>query len=123
MLSLSNCIWANQDRNAQKQPVISGFVSDALSRKPVGGVTISVTSVKDKIEKTIITDAAGKFILPKLPAGEVTIILEKKGYKTYRKDKIVLKEGMQVKLNFDISNDMAPEENSLFHPLLRLMES
>lgn len=102
--------------------MLTGSVSDALSRKPVKGVTISVTSSKDRIEKLVTTDASGKFVFPKLPAGEVTIVLEKKGYKTYRREKVILKEGMQVKLNFDISNDVETEDNNLFHPLLRMME-
>ena len=54
-----------------------------------------------------------------LPAGEVTIQLEKKGYKTYRREKVILKEGMQIKLNFDISNLKEEEDNDLFHPLLQ----
>jgi len=51
----------------------------------------------------------------------VTLVLEKKGYKTYRKEKLVLKEGMQVKLQLDISNEQ--EEHNLFQPLLRMIES
>ena len=120
LLSLSNCVMANQDGSGD--PVLTGSVSDAASKKPVKGVTIYVTSSKDCIEKLVTTDASGKFIFPKLPAGEVTIILEKKGYKTYRREKVILKEGMQVKLNFDISNDIQSEDNNLFHPLLRMMQ-
>lgn len=108
--------------NGEKNPIIQGSVSDALSKKPVKGVTISFTSTKDKVEKLFITDDNGNFIVPQLPAGEVTIILEKKGYKTFRREKLVLKEGMQVKLNFDISNEETPDDNKVFHPLLRMME-
>lgn len=120
MLPLSNCVLANQDGDGTKDPVLYGSVSDAFSKKPVKGVTISITSSKDRIGKFFTTDAYGKFIIPKLPAGEVTIILEKKGYKTYRREKVILKEGMEIKLNFDIKEY---EENNLFHPLLRMMES
>lgn len=131
ILPFSNCVMANQDGDGSggdgtknPSPVLSGSVSDAFSKKPIMGVTISVTSSKDRIEKLVTTDASGKFIIPKLPAGEVTIILEKKGYKTYRREKIVVKEGMQVKMNFDISNDQEAEHNNnLFHPLLRMIES
>ena len=122
MVSLSNCVFANQDGDGTKDPAISGSVSDALSKKPVKGVTVYVTA-KDGT-KLITTDASGKFTVPKLPPGEVTIQLEKKGYKTYRREKVVLKEGMQIKLNFDISNLKEEEDNSdLFHPLLRMIES
>jgi len=93
-----------------------------FSKKPVKGVTVYVTA-KDGT-KLITTDASGKFIIPKLPPGEVTIQLEKKGYKTYRREKVMLKEGMQIKLNFDMSNIKEDEDNNdLFHPLLRMIES
>jgi phosphatidate phosphatase APP1 len=122
MVSLSNCVFASQDGDGTKDPAISGSVSDAFSKKPVKGVTVYVTA-KDGT-KLITTDASGKFIIPRLPPGEVTIQLEKKGYKTYRREKVVLKEGMQIKLNFDISNLKEEEDNNdLFHPLLRMIES
>ncbi|HUQ65300.1 MAG TPA: carboxypeptidase-like regulatory domain-containing protein [Flavitalea sp.] len=125
ILPLSNCVFASQDGNGTKdpkEPVISGSVSDAFSKKPVKGVTVYVTA-KDGT-KLITTDASGKFIIPKLPPGEVTIQLEKKGYKTYRREKVILKEGIQIKLNFDISNLKEEEDNNdLFHPLLRMIES
>jgi hypothetical protein len=122
LLPLSNCVLASQDGDGTKDPAISGSVSDASSRKPVKGVTVSVTA-KDGV-KYITTDDKGQFILPKLPAGEVTITVEKKGYRTYRREKVILKEGTQMKFNFDISNlKDEKEDNDLFHPLLRMIES
>jgi hypothetical protein len=122
LLPLSNCVLANQDGDGNNEPpTLSGSVSDASSKKPVKGVIVSVTA-KDGT-KLITTDASGKFIIPKLPAGEVTIQLEKKGYKTYRREKVIVKEGMQIKLNFDLSNLKENEDADLFHPLLRMIES
>ena len=121
LLPLSNCVFANQDGDGTKESALTGSVSDASSKKPVKGVTVYVTA-KDGT-KLIKTDASGKFIVPKLPAGEVTIQLEKKGYKTYIREKVVLKEGMQIKLNFDISNLEEEQNDDLFHPLLRMIES
>ena len=120
LLHLSNCVFANQDGDGTKDPALSGSVSDASSKKPVKGVTVSVLA-KDGIEK-LETDASGRFIIPKLPAGEVTIVLEKKGYKTYRREKVIVKEGAQMKLNFDLSN-LKQDEDNLFHPLFRMIES
>ena len=121
MVSLSNCVFASQDGDGTVNPAISGSVSDAFSKKPVKGVTVYVTA-KDGT-KLITTDASGKFTVPKLPPGEITIQLEKKGYKTYRREKVVLKGGMQIKLNFDISNVREEDNSDLFHPLLRMIES
>lgn len=123
LLPLSNCVFANQDGDGTKEPILSGSVSDASSKKPMKGVTISITSSKDKVEKLATTDASGHFIIPKLPAGEVTIVLEKKGYKTYRKERVILKEGMPIRLKLDMSNEKEVEDTNLFHPLLRMMES
>lgn len=123
VLPLSNCVFANQNGDGTNDPILSGSVLDAVSKKPMKGVTISISSSKDKVGKLATTDASGQFIFPKLPAGEVTIVLEKKGYKTYRKEKIVLKEGAPIRLKLDMSNEKEVEDNNLFHPLLRMMES
>lgn len=124
LLPLSNCVMANSNvpGDGTKDPVLTGSVSDAYSKKPVKGVTIFVTSARDRIEKSYTTDEYGNFIIPNFSSGEVTIVLEKKGYKTYRREKIVLTEGKPVKLNIDISNEEV-EENNVFHPLLRMMDN
>jgi len=121
VLLFGNRAMADQEGKRTNDPMLSGSVSDAVSRKPVKGVTISVRSSGNRLERSFTTDAQGRFIIPQLPAGEVTLVLEKKGYKTYRKEKLVLKEGMQVKLQLDISNEQ--EEHNLFQPLLRMIES
>lgn len=123
LLPLSNCVFASQDGDGTKESMIMGSVSDATSRKPVKGVSIYIISSKDKVGKLVISDASGQFTIPKLPAGEVTIVLEKKGYKTYRKEKFIIREGMQVKLKVDLNNEKPAEDSNLFHPLLRMMES
>ena len=122
LLPFSNCVMANTEADGTKDPILMGSVSDAFSRKPIKGVTIFVTSSKNRIEKSFTTDEFGKFSVPKFVPGEVTIVLEKKGYKTYRREKIVLKEGMQMKLDIDISNEESDDAN-VFHPLLRMMEN
>jgi hypothetical protein len=125
LLPLSNCVMASNNStlaDGANDPILMGSVSDAFSKKPVKGVTIFITSLKDRTERSFTTDDLGNFTIPKFAPGEVTIVLEKKGYKTYRREKILLKEGMQVKLNIDIRNDDADESN-VFHPLLRMMDN
>ncbi|WP_315824418.1 carboxypeptidase-like regulatory domain-containing protein [Paraflavitalea speifideaquila] len=90
-------------------------------QKPVQGVTVSISG-KGQDKKEFVTDATGNFKVPQMPAGELIIILEKKGYKTYRKEGVTLKEGVPLKLNFDISNEGADDESDVFHPL-RMMDS
>ncbi len=120
LLPLALVTKANHGKDGRAEPALQGSVSDAATKKPLQGVTISITSSKMNGEKEFITDASGSFRVSQIPAGEVTIILEKKGYKTYRRQGVVLKEGMSIKLNFDIKSE--DEDGEVFHPLLRMIE-
>jgi len=57
-----------------------------------------------------------------MPVGEVIIVLEKKGYKTTRREGIIIKEGVSLKMNFDITTIVLDDESDVFHPFLRMME-
>ncbi len=104
----------------KSEPALMGFVSDASTKKPVQGVTVSISGKKGEDKKEFTTDAAGNFKVPQMPAGEVVIILEKKGYKTMRKEGIVIKEGVSLKLNFDIAFE--EDDSDVFHPFMRLLD-
>ncbi len=120
LLPLALVTKANHGKDGKAEPALHGSVSDAITKKPLQGVTISITSSKMNGEKEFRTDASGSFKASSIPPGEVTIILEKKGYKTYRREGVVLKEGMTIKLNFDIKSE--DDEADVFHPLLRMIE-
>ena len=123
MIPLALLTKANtgKDDRGKPEPVISGIVSESGTKKPVQGVTVSISG-KGQDKKEFVTDATGNFKVPQMPAGELIIILEKKGYKTYRKEGVTLKEGVPLKLNFDISNEEGDDESDVFHPL-RMMDS
>lgn len=113
------------ENNDQKgtELAINGYVTDADSKKPVQGVTVSISNInaQKKIEKKeFTTDASGNFRVPSMASGGVTIVLEKRGYKTVRKKGIIVREGETLKLNLDIDSEGQGEE--VFHPLLRMME-
>lgn len=120
LLPLGIVVKANHGKDGKVEPTVHGIVSDAATKKPVQGVTVSITSAKFPGEKEFTTDASGSFKVSQIPAGEVTIILEKKGYKTYRREGVIIKEGMNIKLNLDIRED--EDQDEVFHPLLRMME-
>ena len=122
LLPLSYIAQANDEiENKKGDPSINGSVSDADSKKAVQGVTILITTGtgKSQEKKEFTTDASGNFKVPQMNPGEVTITLEKKGYKTYRKEGVVIREGITLKLSFDIEE----EEDGAFHPLLRLWDN
>jgi hypothetical protein len=124
LLPLSLLTKANGDNGNRKstEPVIQGCVADASTKKPVQGVTISISTSKGQEKKEFTTDALGNFKVPQMPVGEVIIVLEKKGYKTTRREGIIIKEGVSLKMNFDITNIPLDDESDVFHPFLRMME-
>jgi hypothetical protein len=124
LLPLSLLTKANGDNGNRKstEPVLHGCVADATTKKPVQGVTISISTSKGQEKKEFTTDASGNFKVPQMPVGEVIIILEKKGYKTTRREGIVIKEGVSLKMSFDIINIHLEDESDVFHPFLRMME-
>jgi hypothetical protein len=124
LLPLSLLTKANGDNGNRKstEPVLQGCVADAATKKPVQGVTISISTSKGQEKKEFTTDAAGNFKVPQMPVGEVIIILEKKGYKTTRREGIIIKEGVSLKMNFDLLNIPPDDESDVFHPFFRMME-
>ena len=101
---------------------VHGYILDAYTRKPIAGVTISLSSRKIQGEKEIQSDASGYFNFGKLPAGDLSIMFEKKGYKLYKRDVLSLKEGTTVKLSVEVhADDGADGSNDIWHPLFKLL--
>ncbi|WP_164735462.1 carboxypeptidase-like regulatory domain-containing protein [Pseudoflavitalea rhizosphaerae] len=130
ILPLALLAKANNGNKGEKErgktePVLYGMVADATTKKPVQGVTLSITTAAKgqenaKDRKEFVTDAAGQFKVPLMPPGEVVIVLEKKGYKTYKKENVIIKEGVSLKMNLDLTAD--EDESDVFHPLMRMMD-
>jgi len=101
-------VKANEPIGGKKlgDSTIQGSILDTYSKKPLGEVTVSFSSNKQPNKKGVrTTDASGFFIFPQMPPGEFTIQLEKKGYKTYRKDYVMVKEGIQLKLSLEAEDE------------------
>ncbi len=99
-------VSANGGKKTPADSVVQGNITDTYSKKPVSDVTVSLSCGKQQNKKEIrTTDASGAFIFPQLPPGEFTIQLEKKGYKTYRKDYVMIKEGIQLKLSLEAEDE------------------
>lgn len=83
----------------KKVPVdsaVQGFVVDHVTKKPVSDVVVYLYSKQGRRE--IKSDASGYFAFPQLLPGEFTLIVEGDGYKSYRKELVVPKEGLMFKL-------------------------
>ena len=110
---------ANTGKN---EGVVQGQVTDAVTKKPIAGVVVSMTGSKLNNEKEVTTDSDGCFKIGKLPGGDFTIIFEKKGYKIHRKELVNTKEGVVYRVTLDmlpVDDDDEVTEDSA-HPLLRL---
>jgi hypothetical protein len=117
-LPLSVMLKANTGKN---EGVVQGQVTDAVTKKPIAGVVVSMTGSKLNNEKEVTTDADGYFKINKLPGGDLTIILEKKGYKVHRKELVNTKEGVVYRVFVDLlPTDDDDDMEGSSHPLLRL---
>ena len=122
LITLTVAVKANnggKEEKAKSEPTIQGMVSDGLTNRPVRGVTISIRY--GNIPMQVTTDASGNFTIPGMPQGQVTMILEKKGYKTYRKDGLRLKQGMVIIISPE-TEEPEVEEGDVFHPLRRMID-
>ena len=108
------------DFAGKSEPVLHGNITDATTKKPVAGVLISICG--SRILEKFTTDASGNFKISQMPSGEVTIILEKKGYKTFRRERVLIKEGLSLKLDLDLKSQARNEDSDYFHPLMLMME-
>ena len=117
---------ANNGGDSEKKSIdgsLHGIVMDAITRKPVTGVTVSISSVKTQSGKEIQSDATGHFHIAKLPPGEVTLIFEKKGYKLFKRDVLAIKEGTTTSISVEVQ-PLAEQDggNDIWHPFFKLLD-
>jgi len=118
-LPLALLTKANTGKN---EGVVQGQVTDAVTKKPIAGVVVSMTGSKFNNEKEVTTDSDGCFKISKLPGGDLTMIFEKKGYRVHKKELVNTKEGMVYRVTLDMlpldDDDDVTDDSA--HPLLRL---
>jgi hypothetical protein len=78
---------------------VQGFIIDYLTKKPVSDVVISICYKQGGGCKEIKSDASGFFAISQLLPGEFTLVVEKDGYKSFRRGVIIPKEGLVFKLS------------------------
>jgi Carboxypeptidase regulatory-like domain len=104
--------------------VLNGYVTDAVTKKPLPGVVVSATVPGTNNQKEVLTDADGYFRFAELPAAQVTIEFNKKGYQSAKRPNITVREKTAVKLNIEF----LPEEEDLNpgsaeYPMLRMLQA
>ena len=104
--------------------VLNGYVTDAVTKKPLPGVVVSAFIPGTNNLKEVLTDADGYFRFPELPASQVTVEFNKKGYQCAKRPNITIKEKTSVKLNVEfLPDDLDPGPGSSEYPVLRLLEA
>lgn len=107
--------------SGKPEGILHGFVTDATTKKPLSGVTVSAVLPGINNSKEVTTDADGYFRFPQLPAMPVTVKFDKKGYQPCKRPNVTIKERVAVKLNVEfLPEDM--ESNNAEFPLLRFLQ-
>src|SRR5690625_2245217 len=83
---------------AQSTGVVTGEVVDGATRRPLAGAQISIPGT------TIgtVTNTSGRYLLPQVPSGEVTLRVQYLGYSTAT-EVVTLEGGATVTVDFQLS--------------------
>ena len=104
--------------------VLHGYVTDAVTKKPLSGVVVSAIVPGTNSLKEVLTDADGYFRIAQLPASQITVQFDKKGYQSCKRPNVTIKEKASVRLNVEfLPDDMESNSESGEYPVLRLLEA
>ena len=120
---LVSCGLYASDGNSDHCP-IKGQVLDAITKKPVPGVIVSVIVPGDPTSKEAVTDVDGYYHFKDLPVSHVNLRFEKKGYQKYKYEEMIeIQEKKTVKVNVEVlpdsGSDHQPDDSE--YPLLRIL--
>ena len=123
LLILPLALYANAG-TGKLEGILHGYVTDAVTKKPLAGVIVSAIVPGTNSLKEVLTDADGYFRFAQLPASQVTVQFDKKGYQSYKRPNVTIKEKASVKLNVEfLPEDMESNSESGEYPVLRLLEA
>ncbi|HVM88563.1 MAG TPA: carboxypeptidase regulatory-like domain-containing protein [Puia sp.] len=102
---------------------LHGYVTDAVTKKPVSGVVVSVSAPGITGVTAAVTDADGYFSFYQLPAEQINLQFGKKGYVNYRRVNISVKEKNPVKITIEFTPENKEEEpDETEYPILRMLQ-
>jgi uncharacterized surface anchored protein len=113
MTGVSISALAAEDKGNETGSV-QGVVIDAETKKPVANASFTASIRKASYQKEVTTDANGKFNLNNVPVGEHTIVIDKVGYRATKKETILVKEGLLLKIEFEV----IPAEEEMHQPFM-----
>jgi hypothetical protein len=102
--------------------LIKGQVVDAVTKKPVSGVTVSAVVPGDPASREVVTDVDGYYYFKQVPACHVNLRFEKKGYQKYKYDELIeIQDKKTVKVNVEVLPDSELQPDDSEYPLLRIL--
>jgi hypothetical protein len=112
-----------KDTDGKSEICLHGYVTDAITKKPVSGVVVSASIPGLNVSKEVTTDADGYFSFTQLCGAQVNIQFEKKGYQSFKKSNVAVKEKAAVKVNIEFSpENISGNTDENEYPLLRMLE-
>jgi len=95
---------------------LRGTVTDTEGG-PLPGVTITVTGSALMGSESAVTNASGAYRIPVLPPGSgYTVAAQLSGFKTMKREEVIIKVGMTVTINFELSVGTLEEEITVVAP-------
>jgi Carboxypeptidase regulatory-like domain len=103
--------------------LLQGYVTDAVTKKPISGVVVLATSKGSNTGCEVVTDAEGFFRFSQLPSSQVNLQFDKKGYLLYKRSGLLINEKTTLKINIEFykeENEEGPEDSE--YMILRMLE-
>ena len=124
LVPLAMMARAGTGSTGKLEGVLNGYVTDAVTKKPLSGVIVSAFVPGTNNSKEVLTDADGYFRFSELPANLVTVAFNKKGYQSCRKPNINVKEKTPVRVNIEFNPEYMDEDSGPGeYPLLRMLDA
>ena len=109
--------------NGKNPSPIQGYVTDAITKKPVSGVLVSASAPSVNSSKEVITDEDGYFRFEQLPANTVNLQFDKKGYQSYKRSNVSVREKTAVRLNVEfLPDEVGTDSDDSQSPILHLLQ-
>jgi hypothetical protein len=124
LLILPFALYAKAE-TGKRDGVLNGYVTDAVTKKPLSGVVVSATVPGSTSTCEVLTDADGYFRFVQLPAGSpITVSFDKKGYQSTKRPNVNVGEKSSIKLNVEFQpQETDPESDNSEFPILRLLQA
>lgn len=124
---LTLAFFARASGGKTQPSLLQGYVKDAITKKPVSGVTVSASSPGTNSPAEAVTDADGFYHFADLPSTQVNLQFGKKGYLSYKRAGVVIKEKSITKISIDffregINTDPESNTDDSEYPLLRMLD-